>query len=109
MSSALPEGQPVSPSTAGPPPPAPPPPSMPGAPPPPPPPPSVSGGPPPPPPLPSSAHGFAANLWGMAKVVLSIFHKARQSQPKRRMKKMNWKKVIKTSIIQSSYYQFYES
>ena len=99
-----PDDQPLS-TPASPPSPAPPPPSMSGDPPLPPPPPSVSGGPPPPPPLPSS-QGLAANLWGMAKVVLSIFHKARQSRPKYRMKKMNWKKVINTSQIHYSCYPF---
>ena len=82
-------------------PPPPPPPGVSGGPPVPPPPPGVSGGPPQPPP-PPSVQGLAANLWGMARVVLSIFHKARLSQPKRRMKKMNWKKASNANQIQYS-------
>lgn len=34
-----------------------------------------------------------SKLWGVAKVVLSLFQKARQMKPSVKMKRVNWKKV----------------
>ena len=66
----------------------PPPPAMPpGAPPPPP----APGAPPPPPPF-----GLGKKIMA---VVLSMFDKARQYRPKKRMKKMNWEKVCMCIIF----------
>ncbi|XP_019858436.1 PREDICTED: inverted formin-2-like [Amphimedon queenslandica] len=113
-----PEAPPPPPAPGAPPPPpapgAPPPPPVPGAPPPPPapgvpPPPPAPGAPPPPPapgappPPPPPAPGAppppgiqsdsSSKFWGVAKVVLSLFQKARQMKPSVKMKRVNWKKV----------------
>ena len=91
---------PPPPPPGGPPPPPGGPPPPPGGPPPPP------GGPPPPPPPPSSqqSDNRDSKLYEVARVVLSIFQKARQFRPSRRMKKINWEKasVLNTSLASFS-------